>query len=35
MICTSYVVDVNASEATATLKVMGPTAPAWAGTAET
>ena len=35
MICTSYVTDVNAMEATATLKVMGPTAPAWAGTAET
>ena len=35
MICTSYVVDVNAGESTAILKVMGPTAPAWGGTAET
>ena len=35
MICTSYVVDPNASEATATLKVMGGTAPAWGTLVET
>lgn len=35
MICTSYVVDPNGVDATATLKVMGGTAPAWGTAAET
>jgi len=35
MIVTSYVVNLDAMEGTATLKVFGATAPAWATTAET
>jgi hypothetical protein len=34
MLCTSYVVDPNGVDATAKLKVMGGTAPAWGTTAE-
>jgi hypothetical protein len=35
MLCTSYVVNIDSMEATATLKVFGPTAPAWGVVAET
>ena len=34
MICTSYVANIDSMEATAILKVMGGTAPAWGTTAE-
>ena len=35
VICTAYTVSPDATEATATLRVMGGTAPAWGTTAET